>query len=97
LAVNHKQAAGLHAYRSGEKKMKKIIKFIKYDSFWTPVVLAACGVVIYSFRFIDIIEDNIHHLSFLAMALVLIAFILIVLGARVDWFAEIDKTGDDQD
>jgi predicted PurR-regulated permease PerM len=74
--------------------MKKIIKAIlsKYDSFWTPVVIAACGVVLYLLRFFEnFFEDHVPHLSAIAIALLVISFILLVVGGPVDWFKDEDK------
>ncbi len=75
--------------------MKKIIKRIlsKYDSFWTPVIIAAIGVAFYSLRFFENpIEDYVPHLSAIAISLIVVAFILLILGGPVNWFQADDKT-----
>jgi predicted PurR-regulated permease PerM len=82
-----------------EEKMKKIIKFIlsKYDSFWTPVVIAACGVVIYILRFFEnFFEDHVPHLSAIAVLLLVISFILLVLGGPINWFKVDEKKKDEE-
>jgi uncharacterized membrane protein HdeD (DUF308 family) len=79
--------------------MKKIIKFIlsKYDSFWTPVVIAAIGIVLYVLRFFEnFFEDHVPHLSAIAISLLVIAFTLLVLGGPIKWFKVDDKTKDEE-
>jgi uncharacterized membrane protein YdbT with pleckstrin-like domain len=68
--------------------MKKILNFIlsKYHKFWTPVAVAMLGLVLYSLRFFEnFIEDNVPHLSAIAISLFVIAFVLLILGVVVDW------------
>jgi NhaP-type Na+/H+ or K+/H+ antiporter len=73
---------------SEDNKMKKIAKYVlsKYDPFWTPVGIAGLGIAFYISRFFDFIEDHVHHQSAIAIALLVVAFTLVLLGTHVDWF-----------
>jgi hypothetical protein len=80
--------------------MKKTIKHIlsKYDSFWTPVGIAAVGVVFYLLRFFENpIEDYVPHLSAIAIALLVISLVLLVLGGPINWFKAQDKKKDEEE
>ncbi len=68
--------------------MKKILKTIlsKYDTFWTPVIIAALGLVAYGLRFFDnFVREYVPHLTAIAVALFVIAMVLFVLGVTVNW------------
>jgi hypothetical protein len=72
------------------KLMKKILKFVlsKYHKFWTPVAIAILGLVFYSSRFFEnFLEDYVPHLAAIAIALLVIAFVLLILGVAVDFSA----------
>jgi undecaprenyl pyrophosphate phosphatase UppP len=78
--------------------MKKILKFIlsKYHKFWTPVAIALLGLAFYASRFFEnFIEDYVPHLSAIAIALLVIAFVMLILGVAVDW-SRTDYRANDQ-
>ena len=62
-------------------------KLPKLDTFWTALVIAAIGIVVYGLRFFEnFFEEYVPHLSAIAISLLVVAFILLILGGPINWF-----------